>query len=113
MKAPPALAVTATITWGLLGLLSIPLLVISPMLFDSGESQILWVFFWSVVAFPFTCFLAVVASWIVWIPSRLDNPSRGRWLRIVCVLLPLVPGVAAIAALAVIELRCGGALACH
>src|ERR1700681_4365245 len=102
MKAPPALAVTATITWGLLGLLSTPLVVISPMLFDSGESEILWVFFWSVVAFPFTCFLAIVASWIAWIPSRSENLSRGRWLRIGCVALPLVPGIAAIATVAVI-----------
>jgi hypothetical protein len=79
-----------TLLWGALAVASVFPVMMSPMLFDSGESALAWGMFAAILAFPILCACSIVASWVLWI-GRRDAAARRRWLPLAAACLPLAP----------------------
>jgi NADH:ubiquinone oxidoreductase subunit 6 (subunit J) len=90
VKTRPVLPLVVTLLWGALALASVFPVMMSPMLFDSGESAWAWGIFSAILAFPILCVCSIVASWVVWIGQR-NAAARKRWLPVAAACLPLVP----------------------
>jgi hypothetical protein len=68
--------------------------IMSPMMFDapgSTSNPHIVAFFWSVVAFPFTCIAALILGWIFFATRR---PRAALWFSLTP-LIPLVTGAIA------------------
>lgn len=101
------LATILTIFYVIIGLLSLPFILMSPMLFDAPGSEnntALWVFFWALITMPLTIVFAIVYSAI-----RRDRDNRKACL---IYLLPTIQLVIAAGAMAYIEIFCNGMFSC-
>jgi hypothetical protein len=95
-RAPtPVLAIVVTAVWGLL---SVPGLLIAvagaPMAFDapgSAANPLVWVIVFGFLAFPVTCVVSIVASWLTW---------RMPKVRVAMASIPLLPMLTIVAAMA-------------
>jgi len=91
----PLAAVLATLAWSLLGAASVPVGMMSVMLFDapgSTEDLRIWAVAGSLWSFPVLCAVSVVGSWVTWFLTRRgsSHAGRGRTVRILVAGLPIV-----------------------
>ena len=91
----PIAAVIGTLAWGVVGLGSLGMLMMSAMMFDAPGSEhnpYLWVIVGSLIALPLLCLASVVGGWVALaITGHWDSARAraGRRIRMILVLLPL------------------------
>lgn len=76
----------STLIWGVLLLLSLPMVMMSPMMFDapdSTENQGIWMAFYCLISFPVVALLSIIFSWLFY---RKNNKNTALYLS----LLPLL-----------------------
>jgi hypothetical protein len=94
--ARPVLAIIVTVVWGLAFIPGCMGAMMSPMIFDAGESVMhnpwaLWLFGMA-LAFPVLCLLSIASSWIWWAVMRRRSMSRAlRIAQVALACLPLIP----------------------
>ncbi len=100
--------IVASIVFGMLILPSLPMIMMSAMMFDSPgstESTTTWVIFWSMVAYPFVTVIAIIIAWILYV-KKLHLPA------IVFSCLPLLNISIGILAVIYLSIFCDGKFAC-
>ncbi|HVA33952.1 MAG TPA: hypothetical protein VNG31_07365 [Candidatus Baltobacteraceae bacterium] len=90
MWAKPILPIVVSVVWGLLLAPGAFGALMSPMIFDSGESARAWTIFTLIVSFPILCVISIVASWLLW-PLARSSAMPMRYVSIAVACLPLVP----------------------
>ena len=100
----------ATVVWGFVGLATLGMLMMSPMLFDapgSEHNRYLWWIVWSLLATVLLCVASVVGGWIAF------GVRAGRWMRVLLALLPLAGVAGVVAGFALLEMGCKGSFSCQ
>lgn len=87
--------IVATVFFGIAGLFSLPLVMMSPMMFDAPGSErnpAIVIFFWCLISFPVICGLSIFLSWI-WYKRERFQAAR---LVSLAPLLSLIVGATAL-----------------
>jgi ABC-type Fe3+ transport system permease subunit len=109
--ANPLVPILATVFWLLAVVVAAVPVLMSVMIFDSGTENAsiwAWLLFYGLWAFLGVCLLTVPVAWIVWAITR-KRAGRGRLLRVLAALLPLIPlAVAGIGILGTVAGPCQG-----
>ena len=64
------LLIVATVLYGLSLLPAAMMVLMSPMMFDSGESPKLWTIFGLVVGYPVLVLLTLVVAWVLFVKKK-------------------------------------------
>jgi len=100
--------IVASSLFGILILPSLPMIMMSAMMFDSPgstESTPTWVIFSSMIAYPFVTVIAISFAWIFFVRKK-------NLLAIISTSLPLLTIIIGILAMLYLSLFCDGRFAC-
>ncbi|GAA4270992.1 hypothetical protein U6A24_03755 [Aquimarina gracilis] len=100
--------IVCSIIFGMLILPSLPMIMMSAMMFDSPgstESTTTWVIFWSMIAYPFVTVLTIITAWILY-ARKLNLPA------IITASLPMLNIIIGILAVVYLSIFCDGQFSC-